>query len=356
MSDLQLSLLIIGAVVIIAVLVYNHVQQKKLRDKLSAAFGENPDALMGEGGAQRIEPQVGGASGVTAVAESQAPVGAGGNAPTPETEIDEKIDAVATISSSTLLTAAQVAEVLSGVAACGRTWRAAGYNAANERWETVNRAVTGQYSRLKLALQMANRSGPVSAVQLSAFADALNTLATRYGASLLLPDPERVLADARALDEFCLDADVSIGVNVVAIEEAGFSGARVRALAESEGFHLEPDGVFHLDDEHENTLLTLANQEAAAFLPEAVSTMSTRGITLLLEVPRVADADVALQRMFELGHALSVNLKGRLVDDNKAALTIASMEKIRGQLQGIHARMNERGVVPGSPRALRLFS
>jgi hypothetical protein len=355
MSDLQLSLLVIGALVVAAVLVYNQVQQRRLRQRITESFGEaRGDVLMsGGGGAQpRIEPQLDGHA-------APAP-GAGPAEPASAAEIDEVIDCVATLacaSPSQPFTPAQVAEVLAGVAACGRSWRAAGYNAAGARWEEVTRAVTGQYTRLKVALQLANRGGPLSVAQLTQLSDALNTLATRFSASLDLPDADRVEADARALDDFCMDVDVSIGVNVVANDEAGFSGARVRALVESEGFQLEPDGVFHLLDAAGNTLLSIANQDAAApFLPEAVSGISTQGVTLLLEVPRVADADAALARMFELGHSLSVTLKGRLVDDNRALLTVASMEKIRAQLNGIHARMNARGIAPGSARALRLFA
>lgn len=356
MSDLQISLLVLGAVVVAGVLIYNQLQQKTLQKKLTESFGESRrDVLMGEGGTGsdaeplvRVEPQLDAAPAANPAVESSS----AGSA-----DIDDSIDCVASLSSDTPFTAAQVSEVLAGVAACGRTWRAAGYNSASHRWEEVTRAVTGQYSRLRLALQLANRGGPLSAVQLAQFSDVLNTLATRFSGSLDLPDTVKVEADARALDEFCMDVDVAIGVNVVAIEEEGFSGARVRALVESEGFQLEPDGIFHLADVHGNTLLTIANQDAAApFLPESVSGIHTKGITLLLEVPRVADADGVLQRMFELGRSLSVTMKGRLVDDNRALLTVASMEKIRQQLTDIHARMNARGIAPGSARALRLFS
>lgn len=366
MSDLQISLLGIGVLVVIAVVLYNGYQQRKLRERLGQAFGEpREDVLLDEGrGAApraRIEPQM---DAATAPAASPVPAPAASHAPkeTPAAppavaNIDEAIDCVATLGSDTPLTSAQVAEVLSGVAACGRTWRAAGFNSSSGRWEEVNRAVTGQYTRLRLALQMANRGGPLSAVQLSAFCDALNTLATRFSAHVQLPDTDEVLAGARALDAFCADVDVAIGINVIASEGETFSGARVRALVESEGFKLEPDGVFHLEDEHENTLLQISNQEAAApFLPEAVSGMTTPGLTILMDMPRVADAERALQRMFELGRSLSVTLKGRLVDDNRAVLTAASMDKIRQQLKDIHAAMNERDVAPGSPRALRLFS
>ena len=355
MSDLQISLLVLGAVVVVSVLIYNQWQQKTLQKKLTESFGgSRRDVLMdGRTGSDaellaRVEPQLDAAPAENPAVESRS-VGAA--------DIDDTIDCVALLSSDTPFTALQVSEVLAGVAACGRTWRAVGYNSASHRWEEVTRAVTGDYSRLRLALQLANRGGPLSAAQLAQFSDALNTLATRFSASLDLPDTGTVEADARALDEFCMDVDVAIGVNVVAIEEEGFSCARVRALVESEGFQLEPDGIFHLADAHGNTLLTIANQDAAApFLPESISGIHTKGITLLLEVPRVADADSVLQRMFELGRSLSVTMKGRLVDDNRALLTVASMEKIRQQITDIHARMNARGIAPGSARALRLFS
>lgn len=371
MSDLQISLLVIGAVVIGGVILYNGYQERQLRKRLGEAFGAaHDDVLLGESSSDgtrttRVEPQLTdsadeadarSATATSAAAERAADLGNVPEPPPATAGIDEAIDCVATLSHDTPLTAAQVSELLSGVAACGRTWRAAGFNAATGKWEEVNRAVAAQYSRLKLALQMANRGGAVSAVQLGAFCDAINTAASRTGATAQCPDPEVVLRKAHELDLFCADVDVAIGVNVIAAEGDTFPGARVRALAEGEGFALEPDGIFHLEDEQGETLLTLANQEAAPFLPESISGMTTRGLTLLLDVPRVAAAEQALQRMFELGRSLSVTLKGRLVDDNRAALTVASMDKIRQQLKDIHVAMNQRGIVPGSVRALRLFS
>ncbi len=361
MSELQLSLLVIGVVVIGGVLAYNWYQERQLRLRLGEAFSEtHQDVLLGEtsatdmGPAQRVEPQL----DTGKVTDIPTPSGARQvpEAPLAMAGIDEAIDCVATLSSDTPLTAAQVSELLSGVAACGRAWRAAGFNAGSGKWEEVNRAVNAQYSRLRLALQMASRSGALGAVQLSAFCDAVNAAAARTSAVAQCPDIEEVLRKARDLDLFCGDVDVAIGVNVIAADGETFSGALIRALAEGEGFTLEPDGVFHLEDEQAQPLLTLNNQEPAPFLPEQVQGIITHGLTLLLDVPRVAAAERALQRMFELGKSLSVTLKGRLVDDNRATLTAASMDQIRQQLKDIHFAMNERGIAPGSLRALRLFS
>lgn len=360
MSDLQISLLAIGAVVIGGVLTYNWYQERQLRRRLGEAFGDTrDDVLLGDASPEsnrigKVEPQL--IAGKTREEPSQS---SGKGVPEPPVAmagIDETIDCIATLSSDTPLTAAQVSELLSGVAACGRAWRAAGFNATAGKWEEVNRAVTAQYSELRLALQMANRGGAISAVQLGAFCDAIKAAASRTGASAQCPDADKVLHAARELDLFCADVDVAIGVNVIAAEGDTFPGVRVRALVEGEGFTLEPDGVFHLEDEQGQTLLTLSNQEAAPFLPEDINGMTTHGLTLLLDVPRVAMAEHALQRMFELGRSLSVTLKGRLVDDNRATLTTASMDQIRQQLKDIHFAMNERGIAPGSVRALRLFS
>ena len=374
MSDLQISLLGIGVVVIGGVLLYNWYQERQLRRRLGEAFSEaHEDVLLDDGSVRgangatgstasaRVEPQL--LTGKdTAALESTLPAPPESPAkvvpapPPAMAGIDESIDCVATLSSATPLTAVQVSELLSAVAACGRTWHAAGFNAATGKWEEVNRAVTAQYSQLRLALQMANRGGAISPVQLGAFFDAVTAGAGRTAATAQCPSADSVLRTAHELDLFCADVDVAIGINVIATDADTFSGARVRALVEGEGFALEPDGVFHLEDAQGQTLLTLSNQEAAPFLPEEIGGMTTRGLTLLLDVPRVAAAEAALQRMFELGRSLSVTLKGRLVDDNRAGLTAASMDQIRQQLKDIHFAMNERGIAPGSVRALRLFS
>ena len=167
MSDLQISLLALGAVVVVSVLIYNQWQQKTLQKKLTESFGgSRRDVLMDGGtgsGAEllvRVEPQLDAAPAENPAVESRI-VGAA--------DIDDTIDCVALLSSDTPFTALQVSEVLAGVAACGRTWRAVGYNSASHRWEEVTRAVTGEYSRLRLALQLANRGGPLSAAQLAQF-------------------------------------------------------------------------------------------------------------------------------------------------------------------------------------------
>jgi len=175
-------------------------------------------------------------------------------------------------------------------------------------------------------------------------------------ASADAPDIQQALARARDLDAFCTEVDVAIGINIVAAEGASFHGTKIRALAEAAGLKLEPDGVFHYRDDGRRTLFTLDNHEPAPFLPEQMKSLTTRGVTLLLDVPRVADGMAVLGRMFEVGATLAEGLGGRLVDDNRVVLTEAGLAKIGQQLSAIRENMNARGISAGSESALRLFS
>ena len=363
MSDLQLSLLIIGAVVVGGVYLFNWQQERKFRRKLGQAFDvERDDVLLrvGPRADDRVEPKLQRgeeplATSVPAPDDGQHREGAP-LAPDPAPGFDTAIDYVAAVDAAAPIPEPVVDELLSRIAACGKPYHAAGLPADTGQWEDLTRAAGARYSRLRLALQMVNRGGSVNPAQLAMFCDAVRGCAAKISAAASCPDTQAALKAARELDGFCADVDIAIGVNIIAADGAAFPGTKIRALAEAAGFKLEPDGVFHFRNELRQTLFTLDNHEPAPFLPEQIKTLSTGGITLLLDVPRVADGPQVLDRMFDIACSLAQALGGNLVDDNRVALNEAGIAKIRQQLAAIHATMNARGVGAGGARALRLFS
>jgi FtsZ-interacting cell division protein ZipA len=60
--------------------------------------------------------------------------------------------------------------------------------------------------------------------------------------------------------------------------------------------------------------------------------------------------------MARLAHQLASVLGGSIVDDNGHALDERAVAAIAQQLDSVRARLEERGLTPGSPTALRLFS
>ena len=356
MSDLQLSLVVIGAVVIGAVFLYNWLQERSYRRRLQAAFGSAHDDVLLKAGVDsvladgRLEPQL-------AERDSDEPETSGSSREPvpPSSSVDTVLDYAVEIEAGAPISDSLISELVSRVASCGKPVHLAGL-ASGGAWEDVTRGRGGRFSRLRLTLQMVNRSGAVNAAQLAAFCDAVRISAERMSARATCPDVQAALRSARDLDAFCAQVDVAIGINVIAPEGNEFPGSRIRSAAENAGFKLEPDGVFHWRNEQRQTLFTLDNHEPAPFLPESIQGLTTRGITLLLDVPRVADGGATLDRMLAVADHLAQALGGSLVDDNRAALSEAGIARIREQVGAIHGVMESHGIPAGSPRALRLFS
>jgi FtsZ-interacting cell division protein ZipA len=367
MSDLQISLLIIGAVVVGGVYLFNWTQERKFRRKLGQAFEvEREDVLLGataKGGA-RVEPQVSWADTRTDSAPDspetgrteQKPASSAPAEPSPVLPFDPDIEYVAVIESTAPIAESAIDELLNRTAACGKPCRVAGLRAQGGEWEELGRTGGEHYVKVALGLQLVNRTGPVNAAQLAMFCDAMRNCAGKISAVASCPDTHAALTSARELDEFCAEVDVAIGVNIVAAENQAFQGARIRALAESVGFKLEPDGLFHFRGAQRDNLFTLDNHEPAPFLPEQINRLSTSGVTLLLDVPRVADGPSVLDRMLDVARGLAQALDGRLVDDNRVVLNEAGIARIRQQLGEICSRMEASGISAGGARALRLFS
>jgi ZipA-like protein with FtsZ-binding domain len=363
MSDLQVSLVVIGLLVIGGVYALNWVQERRFRRRIGEAFDDKrEDALLKTAPepAARLEPQIATAPRLQAErvggGGAQREEGAPATASPGPLEFDSLIDYVARIDGAAPIAERAVEELIARTAACGKPYRIAGFNPQSGEWEDLSRAGRGGHTKLQVAMQLVNRSGLVTPAQLSMFCDAVRHCAEQSSAVASCPETQAALNAARELDGFCAEVDVAIGANVVAAEGSIFAGARIRALAESMGFRLEPDGVFRFRDAQRQTLFTLDNNEPAPFLPEQTKSLMTRGVTLLLDVPRVADGLKVLDRMFETGTQLAQALEGSLVDDNHAVLNAAGIARIRQQVAGIYGKMEARGIGAGSVRALRLFS
>lgn len=354
MSDLQIALAAIGLLVVGGVYVFNLWQERKLRQRLEQAFGgERDDVLLKAAAAEpatsRIEPRLDGEAAEPAVEAEATP------APVVSDGADTAIEFVADIELSGPAGDASLRELLSQLATFGKPARLLGWDAAAGTWRLLGRGSHGDCRRLLAALQLVNRAGPVHAPQLNGFCDAVRAWAGRHGAEVRIGDAEEGLLAARELDAFCGDMDVAIGLNIVAQSGAAFPGEQVAAAAQAAGFGLEADGMFHWRDGGQ-TLFTMENHEPEPFSEERLGTMQTSGLTLLLDVPRVADGTAALDRMVHAGTVIAETLGGFVVDDNRVPLQEAGIARIKTQLQGIYAAMAERRIPAGSPRAQRLFA
>lgn len=250
-------------------------------------------------------------------------------------------------------TAANFGPLLAMLRRVGKPVRAFGRR-ADGAWEALAGHPRSTYDQVEFGLQFADRGGALSQDQLDAFCRALYEFTAEQGGAVSCPDKAEALQKARELDLFCMEVDVLIGLNVVSADSRPFTSEAMHGLAEEAQLVLHTDGSFHAVDGFGHTLFTLANQGEEPF-PKDGRGLTTHGVTLLFDVPRVADGLAVFDRMTRLGFDLAWRLEGRLVDDNGRAVNEDSLKRDRARLAAFYQRMEARGIPAGGERALRLF-
>jgi hypothetical protein len=307
MTDLQLGLLVLGAAAVVGVVAYNRLQERAVRREAQRSFGSShSDVLLDEPGGRR-EPVL-----ETPETARQRQL---------EAMPDERVDYVIVLRMPAGISAAAALE----------PWRAIEQRfgkrvllAASEGsgWRRLLAGDHGSCNALRAALQLVSRAGVVGDAELIEFRSEVENLATRIGATVTAPEMREALEAARALDQRCADADVQVALHVTGDIDAD---AASRALAD---------------------------------LGEApyYATQRADGLTLILDVPRVADVTRSYEAMTRMAVHLAQTLTGRVVDDRGNPLDERALAAIGAELEPMRRQLAEAGIDPGSPLALRLFS
>jgi len=363
MSDLQISLLILGAVIIVAVVAYNRIQETRFRRRAEGAFSANhSDVLMdaensNHTASERIEPLLQGDSETQTIEQGgrQEP-----RANTPGVSLGEAVaDPIsygAEIHSIEAVSQSVLQELRATLGTLASRVRVERWDSAQGAWLSVGSADTDVGTQLRLLLQLADRRGAVTSAEVVAFQSAVARCAASMSADATIPEPEPFLVRARELDAFCAEVDVAVGINIIAPRGKPFTGTKLRGLVEAAGFRLGDGAAFNYPDGQGGTRFTLENQEQPPFSVDALRSLATNGVTLVLDVPRLPDGIAAFNEMVKVGKQLAGVLDGALVDDNGIAVSEPGLEQIRSQLRSIYASMQARGISPGSELALRLFA
>jgi hypothetical protein len=229
-----------------------------------------------------------------------------------------------------------------------------GRRGADQRWQAID-AAAGPWHEIAACLLLADRSGAASRSDIEAFLNVVADTASSLSARYAPPDAADEAARATELDQFCADLDVQIGLTILKGELAQIAGTRLRGVAEAAGFRLNPAGHFDYVDESGIMLCSLQNYKQEAFTIESLRVLTTPGVVLLIDVPRVIDPVRVFDQIRLLAKRLAQTLEAVLVDDNRRPLDDTALAAIRGQVQATAAALRAANIEPGGTRALRLF-
>ena len=411
MTSLQLGLVVAGVVLVIGVLVYNWLQERRVRRRMDAAFSgaaSRADVLHRRESAKdadaRVEPTLG-AAGATAprggdahadddTAPFQVPLRAhaasdrdasdlsdaddaldedGARAVTAEPDApaaatvtervvhvdghgaqpDPEIECIVALQPVKPVPVGTLAPVLN--ARLGKRLRWFGRRGPGMPWQRLAADTSGEFAELLACLLLADRTGAASVPMLEAFTRLLADVAPSLPATFVAPDLQREAARAETLDRMCADLDVQIGLTVLKPGQATIAGTRLRGVAEAAGFRLAGGRFEWVQEETGAVLYALHNFKSEPFTPDNLRAMATPGVVFLLDVPRVSDPVRVFDQMKLAARRMTQTLDAQLVDDNRRPIDDPALAKIRTEIQSAAEALARINVAPGSPRALALF-
>ncbi|CAM3746216.1 Cell division protein ZipA [Bordetella sputigena] len=382
MSDLQIGLIVLGVLLILMVLGFNWWQDRRVRRKMQAHFPSNEhDPLLGtaahEGAAshgaayagqpdhpghashskqapQRREPGfgVGGsasdAAGAAAHAAAAASPAAHADGDDGE-EADPACEVVIEVTFAEPVRGGDLLPVTQSMRSAGRKPMRVFGQTDDQRHRARLRG-DERYGALQVAVLLANRTGPLTAIEWSQAWARAQDLGERFDAAIEGPDQQAVLEQAARLDDTCAALDTQVGLTLLL--GSAQPAAEVLAIARDLGFiHDGPRLVWMSDVGLPR--FTLTRGDGAAF---DAGVGGVERLNLLLDVPCSPPDDRAFGRMVDVGRQLAQRLRAELVDDQGKPLADASVAVIDERLQVLFSQLEQAGLRAGSPRALRVFS
>ena len=381
-SELQIALVGLGVAAVVGIIAYNKWQERKHSQHAEKTFRRDTrdvllDPAVTKPVKDRVEPVLGdevSAKGVDAHGEVEPvteaiPLSASTPAPAPSQPsgrhktpgfpdvLDARVDCMIQIESIEALDATRLwplqRDQLQGLEKQVR-WFA--FDDRENVWRELNAHSVGAYHWFCATMQLVDRRGPIDERQFVLFSEGVQRLADQFLAvPANVPGRASVLQSAAEIDNFCASVDIQIGINIVT-EGEPFAGTKIRALAEAGGLTLANDGAFHAVDDDGRVLFTMANLEPGLFAASEMRNLTTRGLTLVLDVPVVPDGVHVFDRMMRQAKQMADTLQGIVVDDNRSPISLEAAQLIRTQIRQYQTEMSTREIPAGSELALRLFS
>lgn len=394
MNQLTLSLLAIGLGLIVLVIAFNWWQERKIRkaaekqfaftqeqdsqahDLMEASFEVNDlvdfadDALATDPITDEVEFKI----DIDEISPEIHPLNedsSGAEAPKMDSSQEEplvvpiktlpealsiEVDLIAVINLSAAEKGERLRNMLMRLLALDKPVFAYGLSESLE-WQALNREQESElFTKAVYSLQLADRAGAVTEDTLTRFQALVAEFSNELGAQIEWVGARDTLSFAKELDGFCLEVDQLVNLHVINGAGGRFTGTKFKSLAEANGLVIKEGGTFHALNTDEQVLFNVVNMEKTPFNEEMLKTSTLKGVTFQMDIARTPNCTETFNQMVGMSKNMVSALNGALVDDHQRELSDVQIEKIRQQLKLIQVQMTVRGIAPGTPLALRLFS
>ncbi len=269
--------------------------------------------------------------------------------------LDSLIDAIAPIQPEHVIPGEGALQVQPTTRRAGsKPFRIEGLNQASRQWEPLQAG--SRYTAFQAGVQLANRVGALNEIEFSEFVAKVQVFSDAVNASVDLPDMLQEVARARELDQFASEHDAQLTFMLRA-RQAAWSPGYVMQNAARLGFvPLSMPGRMALPSAAGGQPLLVLTYDAQAAMAEDLDQSAIRELLLSLDVPQVHRSEQPFTRLREAADGLCQAMDGVLCDQNGQPLPVSVVEPIAADLEHLYDQLDSRELSAGSMLARRLFS
>lgn len=230
-----------------------------------------------------------------------------------------------------------------------------GLSDTHGEWESPR--LGQRYHTLQAGVQLANRAGALNDIEFSEFVAKAQAFADAIGAATDFPDMRGEVARARELDAFASGHDAQLGFTLRARRSA-WSPGYVAQHASRAGFvpgSLPGRMVLPGSEQGQAPILSLSF-DAHAAMAEDPEKSALREVSLSLEVTHVPRSEQPFVRLRQVATALAESMEGVITDDAGQPLSTDAMDVIGADLESLYDALDRHDLSAGSAQARRLFS
>lgn len=289
----------------------------------------------------------------------QEPSLSGGGATSPaerKLALDALIDAIAPIRLDGVLTGERVLACQPTTRRAGsKQFRIEGLNEATGQWESARAG--HRYTAFQAGVQLANRLGALNDIEYSEFVAKVQTFADSINGMVDLPDMMHEVSRARELDQFAGEHDAQLSF-LLRPRRATWSPGYIEQHAAVLGFvHGAMPGRLQLPSSVAGhaPLLTLTYDAQAAQASNLDQT-AVHELWLSLDVPQVPRSEEPFEKLREVVQVLCESMEGMLCDQNGRQLLPQVFDPIQADLDKLYDKLDSRELSAGSMLARRLFN
>ena len=313
-----------------------------------AAVAVNPAAVEALAGAKSPPPRVAGEGDAVAGGDAAGDAGdgggvSGGGAAAVADEpvfVPADVDQVVTLIPRNPVNAERLIALTSSLRHVGSKSIRIEIDSGQGRWVPLQSGT--MVGCLRCSVLLANRQGPLNAVELSDFSAAIESLAGQIGARFVAPDMNQVLRQARELDAVAARLDTQVDLGVEAAEPV--TPHRLASVARKLDLFDRGGGRFACYGEGGELLYSLMAGETADML------------AFVLDVPRTAEVHDPWRSMVACASRCAQLVGGRVVDSAGRGMSVGMIDSVGLQIHQRYLELAGVGLKAGAPVTLRVFN